>query len=51
MKISRTVHQLKIDFNISPQISRYVYVYLIEGNDGYYLIDTGVKGCDKKIGE
>ena len=51
MKISKTVHQLKIDFNISLQISRYVYVYLIEGNDGYYLIDTGVKGCDKKIGE
>lgn len=51
MKISNAVHQLKIEFNISREISRYVYVYIIEGCEGNYLIDSGVKGCDKKIGE
>lgn len=51
MKISNTVHQLRIDFNISREISRYVYIYMIEGREGKYLIDSGVKGCEKNIGE
>lgn len=51
MKISDTVHQLKVEFNISREISRYVYVYIIEGREGNYLIDSGVKGCEKKIGD
>lgn len=49
MKISGTVHQLKIDFNVTPDIKRFVYVYLIGGKEGNYLIDTGVKGCEKII--
>lgn len=51
MKICDTVHQLRIDFNVTPQIRRYVYIYIIEGKKGYYLIDAGVKGSEKKIGE
>ena len=50
MKINDRVHQLRVQFNITPEITRYVYVYIIEGKEGYYLIDAGVKGCQKKIG-
>jgi len=41
------VHQIKIDFNITEQIKRYVYVYLIESKN-LYLIDSGAY-CGKKI--
>ena len=41
------IHQIKIDFNITEQIKRYVYVYLIE-NKNLYLIDSGAY-CGKKI--
>lgn len=51
MKVCDHVYQLKIDFNVTPEVERYVYVYIIEGNQGYYLIDSGVKGSDKKIKE
>ena len=51
MKIYDRVHQLLIQFNVTPEIARYVYVYIIMGKEGCYLVDTGVKGCDKKIGE
>lgn len=51
MKICDTVHQLKVEFDVTPQVKRYVYVYIIVGKQGYYLIDSGVKGCQKKIGE
>lgn len=49
MKICDTVYQLKVEFNVTPQVKRYVYVYIIEGKEGYYLIDAGVKGCQKKL--
>ncbi|MDD3338575.1 MAG: MBL fold metallo-hydrolase [Lachnospiraceae bacterium] len=42
------VHQVKIDFNVTDQIKRYVYVYLIEGKY-CYLIDSGVAGCQHII--
>lgn len=50
-KISNRVYQLKTEFTISPEISRYVYMYMIKGRMGYYLIDTGVKEGYEKIGE
>lgn len=50
MKIYDRVHQLRIQFNVTPEIARYVYVYIIMGKEGCYLVDTGVKGCDKKLG-
>ena len=29
MKICDTVYQLKVEFNVTPQVKRYVYVYII----------------------
>lgn len=34
MKICDTVHQLKVEFDVTPQVKRYVYVYII--------VETGV---------
>lgn len=51
MKICEGVHQLRIDFNVTPEIKRYVYIYIIQGKEQFYLIDTGVKGSDVKIEE
>lgn len=42
------IHQLKIDFYVTEQIKRYVFVYIVEGND-CYLIDSGVYGSEKII--
>ncbi len=49
MKICEHVHQIKIDFNVTPEIARYVYVYLIEGRTGCWLIDSGVAGAHRAI--
>ena len=43
MKINDRVHQLRVQFNITPEITRYVYVYIITGKEGCYLVDAGVK--------
>lgn len=42
------VHQIKIDFYVTPEIRRYVYVYLIEG-ETCCLIDAGVAGAESVI--
>ena len=42
------VHQIKIDFNVTNDIKRYVYVYVIEAKY-LYLIDSGVYGSEKEI--
>ncbi|MDO5132716.1 MAG: MBL fold metallo-hydrolase [Eubacteriales bacterium] len=42
------IHQIKIDFNVTEKIKRYVYVYVIEAKC-CYLIDSGVYGCEKQI--
>lgn len=42
------IHQLKIDFNVTPEIKRYVYVYVIEGCF-CWLIDAGVDGAEQTI--
>ena len=42
------VHQLKIDFNVTENIKRFVFVYIIEA-EHCYLIDSGVFGCEKQI--
>lgn len=44
------VHQIRIDFNVTKEIKRYVYVYLIEAKY-CYLIDSGVAGCQDIISE
>lgn len=47
-KMNTKVHQIKIDFNVTEQIKRFVYVYVIEARY-CYLIDSGVYGCEKQI--
>lgn len=49
MKINDRVHQLRVQFNITPEITRYVYVYIITGKKGCYLVDAGVKDVIKKL--
>lgn len=48
MKICENVYQIKIDFYVTPEIKRYVYVYLITGKN-CYLIDAGVAGSETVI--
>lgn len=43
------IQQIKIDFNVTPQIKRYVFVYLIKTDTGCYLIDSGVAGSELLI--
>lgn len=42
------VHQIKIDFHVTKEIARFVYVYIIEA-EHLYLIDSGVFGCETQI--
>lgn len=42
------VHQIKIDFHVTKEIARFVYVYIIEA-EYLYLIDSGVFGCETQI--
>ncbi|MGN0774091.1 MAG: MBL fold metallo-hydrolase [Candidatus Ventricola sp.] len=42
------IHQIKVDFHVTPEILRYVYVYIIE-SQSCYLIDSGVYGCEKQL--
>lgn len=42
------IHQLKIDFNVTERVKRFVYVYIIEA-ENCYLIDSGVFGCENQI--
>ncbi|MDO5147570.1 MAG: MBL fold metallo-hydrolase [Eubacteriales bacterium] len=43
-----SIHQIKIDFNVTDQIKRFVYVYIIEAQH-CYLVDSGVYGCERQI--
>lgn len=42
------IHQIKLDFNVIDAIKRYVYVYIVEGEQ-CYLIDSGVAGSETII--
>lgn len=42
------VHQIKIDFQVTKEVQRYVFVYVIEA-ESCYLIDSGVAGCQDVI--
>lgn len=48
MKICDNVHQVRIDFKVTEDIKRYVYIYIIEGKH-LYLIDSGVSGSERII--
>ncbi len=43
------VKQIKIDFNVTPEIKRFVYVYLITTKNGCILVDSGVYGSQAVI--
>lgn len=42
------VHQIRIDFAVTEQVKRYVFVYLIEAKS-CYLIDSGVYGSEEQV--
>lgn len=48
MRIGEYVHQIRIDFQVTPQVQRYVYVYLLIG-ETCCLIDAGVAGSEAVI--
>ena len=43
------VKQIKIDFHVTENIKRFVYVYLVETEGGCILVDSGVAGSEKII--
>ena len=43
------VKQIKIDFFVTPEIKRYVYVYFVGMENGCILIDSGVAGSESII--
>lgn len=43
------VKQIKIEFQVTSEIKRFVYVYLIATEHGCVLIDSGVAGSEKII--
>lgn len=49
MRIKENIHQIKNTFFVTEEIERLVYIYLIEGREGCYLIDTGVDGAEKIV--
>ena len=48
MEICNHVHQIRIDFNVTEDVKRYVYVYLLTGSS-CFLIDAGVAGASREI--
>lgn len=50
MNINHRVHQLKIVFKVTPQMERFVYIYLLEG-ERCFLIDAGTAGSEKLIAD
>ena len=44
------IHQIKVNFQVTEQIKRFVYLYIIEA-DALYMIDSGVYGCEKQVME
>lgn len=47
-KLCNGLHQLRIDFQVTPVIRRSAYIYLIEGAS-CYLVDSGVGESEKAI--
>lgn len=50
MKVTENVHQIRIDFQVTDSVRRFVYVYLITG-EYCYLIDSGVAGSVELIAD
>lgn len=50
MRIAENVHMIRQEFHVTPEIKRYINIYLITG-ESCYLIDSGVSGSEKVIEE
>lgn len=50
MKITDHVHLIRNEFRVTPEVKRYVNIYLLTG-ENCYLIDSGVSGSAKLIEE
>lgn len=50
MKIAENVHLIRKEFYVTPEVKRYINIYLITG-ENCYLIDSGVSGSEKIIDE
>nr|MBP3599095.1 MBL fold metallo-hydrolase [Eubacterium sp.] len=48
MKVSKHVHLIRKEFNVTPTVKRYINIYLITGKY-CYLIDSGVAGSETLI--
>ena len=45
------VKQIKIPFYVTPEIERFVYVYLVDAEKALIMIDSGVAGSERMIEE
>lgn len=50
MKIAENVHMIRQEFYVTPEVKRYINIYLIIG-ESCYLIDSGVAGSERIIDE
>lgn len=50
MKVNNQVHLIRKEFFVTPEVKRYVNIYLIVGRY-CYLIDSGVAGTEELIGQ
>ncbi len=50
MKITENLHLIRKEFYVTPEVKRYINIYLIVG-ENCYLIDSGVSGSEKIIDE
>lgn len=48
MQINEKLHRIRVNFNVTKEIERFVYLYIIVSND-IHIIDTGVAGTEKII--
>lgn len=48
MKVNEQVHLIRKEFNVTPEVRRYVNIYLIVGKY-CYLVDSGVAGTENEI--
>lgn len=48
MKIAENVHLIRKEFYVTPEVKRYINIYLVTG-ESCYLIDSGVFGSEKII--
>lgn len=51
MQVSENIFLIRKDFMVTPVVKRYVNIYLICGNSGYYLVDSGVAGTESLVAE